>query len=68
MNYKRCEQKRRDCFACHYGKCLILNNTHFEKGGRKYKCPFYKTTNSSDIPTKKQLLEGDFDETETNNS
>lgn len=60
MNYKRCEQKRRDCFACHYGKCLILNNTHFERFGKKYKCPFYKSANTENAPTKEELMNGDF--------
>ena len=65
MNYKRCEQKRRNCFACHYGKCLVLNNTHFEKGGRKYKCPFFKERIEGQTPTTEQLLEGDFSNDES---
>ena len=48
MKYKRCEQKRNDCFACRNGKCRVLNDTHFVRGynGRTYKCPFYKPMNA----------------------
>ena len=44
MKYKRCEQNRRDCFACKGGKCRVLNNTRFIRPltGKTYKCPFYK--------------------------
>jgi len=45
MKYKRCEQKRHDCFGCDSnGCCVVLNDTTFKKrNGRTYKCPFYKT-------------------------
>ena len=48
MKYKRCEQKRNDCFACKNGKCRILNDTHFVRPltHRTYKCPFYKNKNA----------------------
>ena len=44
MKYKRCEQKRNDCFGCVNGKCRVLNDTHFINPitRRQYKCPFYK--------------------------
>ena len=39
MNYKKCDQNRKDCFAyCGAGKCFVLDDTKFN-----YPCPFYKT-------------------------
>ena len=48
MKYKRCEQRRNDCFACKNGKCRVLNDTHFiiPRTNRAYKCPFYKPFNA----------------------
>ena len=41
---RKCEQRRHDCFACNEtGHCEILKDTHFERFGKTYKCPFYKT-------------------------
>ena len=41
---KKCEQKRHDCYSCdENGRCHALNNTHFERDGYTYKCPFFKT-------------------------
>ena len=58
MKYRRCEQKRHDCFGCHQGRCLVLNDTHFVKlNGKQYKCPFYKPRNSAPITTAQLLAE-----------
>ena len=44
MKFKRCEQKRHDCFGCtSSGGCKVLNDTTFKDDeGKTYKCPFYK--------------------------
>lgn len=39
----RCEQQRERCaYITTEGACLILADTHFEKHGEIYKCPFCK--------------------------
>ena len=41
--YKRCLQRRHDCFAIDgKGYCHCLNDTNFKKNGITYRCPFYK--------------------------
>lgn len=44
--------KKKDCFACRYGRCTRLNSTDF--GG--YDCPFYKTDDQ--IIAEKRSTEG----------
>lgn len=66
MKYKKCSQKRFDCFGCNRnGHCVVLNNTEFKTiKGKTYICPFYKKVEQAGI-TADQIIEGDFqDDTE----
>lgn len=45
----RCEQQRKLCaYITTEGNCLILADTHFEKHGQIYRCPFCKEVEKVD--------------------
>lgn len=49
--YEECKDKRkRDCFACVNGVCLILNNTTFKRP-----CPFFKTDQEAEASSAKAM-------------
>ena len=43
MKHAECTHPKKDCAACHEGKCVALYDTHFE--GKD--CPFYMDKKTS---------------------